>query len=142
MKTTHPGFHKHCVLACVALFTASAANAQETWNYKAYIKDRNSGQYFKDKFTTATVSVVEKDGKAVFRMIASGRGDPCISTGDLPAEVERGAEDLTVTVTPTLAGCEPFRYVIKNDGSGGVRLHRRGEKWVSDGFDHDLTPKK
>jgi hypothetical protein len=39
-----------------------------------------------------------------------------------------------------LAGCEPFRHVIKNDGSGGVRYHRKDDRWVSDGFDHGLTP--
>ena len=37
---------------------------------------------------------------------------------------------------------EPFRYIIRNDGSGGTRLHQRKERWVSDGFDHDLTPRK
>jgi hypothetical protein len=135
-------FYSLILLAAAAAFAVTAAQAQETWNYKSYIKDRNSGQYFKDKFVTSTVSVTEKDGKAMFRMITSGKGDPCISAYDLPAEVERSAETTTVTVTPTLAGCEPFRYVIKNDGSGGVRLSRRNEQWVSDGFDHDLTPKK
>ena len=48
----------------------------------------------------------------------------------------------TITVTPSLAGCEPFRYLIKNDGSGGVRQIRRGERWSDDGFDHGLTAKK
>ena len=135
-------FHSLALLAAASSFAVTVAHSQETWNYKSYIKDRASGQYFKDKFVTSTVSVTEKDGKAVFRMITSGKGDPCISAGDLPAEVERSAETTTVTVTPPLAGCEPFRYVVKNDGSGGVRFARRNEQWVPDGFDHDLTPKK
>lgn len=142
MTTKFSRFNSLLLLAGATAFAVTAAWAEETWNYKSYIKDRASGQYSKDKFVTSTVSVTEKDGKAVFRMITSGRGDPCISTGDLPAEVERGAETTKVTVTPTLTGCEPFRYLIKNDGSGGVRLARRGEHWVPDGLDHDLTPKK
>ncbi len=121
----------------------SLAQAQvQTWNYKSYMKDPVSGQYSKERFRTSTVKVEEKDGKATFRMITSGRGDLCISAGDLPAEVQRTPETTTVTVTPPLAGCEPFRYVIKNDGSGGVRLVRKEERWVPDGFDHDLTPAK
>ena len=110
--------------------------------YKSYIKDRVSGQYTKDRFLTSTIHVEEKDGKATFRMISAGKGDPCISQSDLPAEVQREADTTTITVTPPLAGCEPFRYIIQNDGSGGVRQHRRGERWSNDGFDHGLTPVK
>jgi hypothetical protein len=42
----------------------------------------------------------------------------------------------------TLSGCEQIRYVIRNDGSGGQRETKRGDKWVKDGFDHGLTPAK
>lgn len=122
---------------------ASTAFAQtQRWDYKSYQKDKLSGQYSKERFLTATVSITEKDGKASFRMVTPGRGDPCISKSDLPAEVVREAETVTITVTPELAGCEPFRYVIRNDGSGGVRLNRRGEQWKPDGLDHGLTPVK
>jgi hypothetical protein len=114
----------------------------QSWNYKSYQRDKTTGQYNKERFLTSTISLTEQDGKAVFRMITAGRGDPCISRSDLPADVERGADTTTITVTPTMAGCEPFRYVIRNDGSGGMRLHRRGERWTPDGFDHDLTPVK
>jgi hypothetical protein len=88
-------------------------------------------------------SARNSNGRATFRTITSAnRPDPCISAGDLPAEVERSAETLTITVLPPLTGCEPFRYVIRNEGSGGVRLFRRNDEWLPDGFDHDLTPKK
>lgn len=129
-------------LACAALAAAgSAAFAQtQSWEYKSYQKDKLSGQYSKERFLAATVSITEKDGKASFRMVTPGRGDPCISKSDLPAEVVREAATMTITVTPELAGCEPFRYVIRNDGSGGVRMHLRGEQWKPDGFDHGLTP--
>ena len=129
---------------CFALAAAStvALAERQTWDYKSYLKDRISGLYSKDRFVTSTISVDEKDGKTVFRMISPGRGDPCINQAELPAEVQRDAETTTITVNPPLAGCEPFRYVIRNDGSGGVRQHRRDERWVDDGFDHGLTPKK
>lgn len=122
---------------------ATGAWAQtQTWDYKSYQKDRTSGQYSKERFLSSTITLEEKDGKATFRMITSGRGDPCINRSDLPAEVQRTAETLVITVLPPLAGCEPFRYVIRNDGSGGVRQHKREERWVDDGFDHGLTPRK
>lgn len=131
-------------LAAAAALAVTVAHAEEAWNYKSYIKDPYSNTYDKTKFRTSTILLKgEKDGKAMFRMMtAAGRPDPCISASDLPAEVERNAETLTITVLPPLAGCEPFRYVIKNDGSGGIRLFRKGDQWVPDGFDHDLTPKK
>ncbi len=126
----------------LALWPALAAAQTQTWDYKSYPKDRVSGQYSKDRFITTTISLEEKDGKASFRMVTSGRGDPCINRSELPAEVLRTAETLTITVRPPLSGCTPFRYVIRNDGSGGVRQHPRGDGWVDDGFDHGLTPTK
>ena len=142
MNHRHPVAILLTALACLAA-TANVAWAQkQRWEYKSYLKDPVSGQYSKERFQSSTVSVEEKDGKAIFRMITSGRGDPCISRTELPAEVQRDEQTTTVTVLPPMAGCEPFRYVIRNDGSGGVRLHLRNEKWVSDGFDHGLTPLK
>jgi hypothetical protein len=134
-------------IAQAAALLAMLANANawaqtQAWDYKSYQKDRVSGQYSKERFLTSTITIVEKEGRATFRMITAGRGDPCISQGDLPAEVERGSDLLTITVTPPLSGCEPFRYVIRTDGSGGDRLIRRNDRWVSDGLDHGLTPKK
>ena len=131
-------------LAVAALsFASTSASAQkQTWDYKSAMKDPVSGQYSKTDFRHSTVTVEEKDGKATFRMITAGRGDPCISQSELPAEVQRDEQITTVTVLPPLAGCEPFRYLIRNDGSGGVRQIRRNERWVNDGFDHGLTPRK
>jgi VCBS repeat-containing protein len=130
------------VLAALATLGSTALAEKQTWDYKSAMKDPVSGQYSKTDFRHSTVTVEEKDGKATFRMITAGRGDPCISQSELPAEVQRDEQLTTVTVTPPLVGCEPFRYLIRNDGSGGVRQVRRNERWVNDGFDHGLTPRK
>lgn len=74
-------------------------------------------------------------------MTNSGRRT-CISRSALPAEVQKTEQTTTITVTPLLADREPFRYVIQNDGSGGVKQYRRGDNWVADKFDHGLTPTK
>ncbi len=127
--------------ALLAACCAAAPALAQTWNYKSYPRDRLSGQYLKDKWTEATISLEEKDGAASFMMITPGRGDPCISNVRLPAEVERTPEVLVLTVKPTLAGCPPFRYRIRTDGSGGVRQNWRNDAWHDDGLDHGLTPK-
>ena len=129
------------LLASTALLAATAHADTQRWNYKSYPRDKLSGQYLKDKFMLATVEVEEQDGQARFLMTTPGRGDPCISNVRLPAEIEREDGVLVLTVKPTLAGCEPFRYRIRTDGSGGVRQHLRDGTWRSDGLDHDLTPK-
>ena len=54
----------------------------------------------------------------------------------------RSADTLTITVLPTLAGCEPFRYVIRNDGSGGIKQIQHEGQWHNEKFDHGLTPHK
>ncbi len=128
-------------LLCTAALAASSSVAQ-TWNYKAYLKDPRNGQYDATRFRTTTISIEEKDGQWSFRMTNSGKGDPCISRSALPAEVQKTEQTTTITVTPLLADCEPFRYVIQNDGSGGVKQYRRGDNWVADKFDHGLTPTK
>ena len=40
----------------------------------------------------------------------------------------------------TMAGCEKFRVVIRNDGSGGHREVWHNDKWVKTKWDHGLTP--
>lgn len=137
--------HLHIVsvaaTAVLALVSTATLAQRQSWHYKSAVKDPVSGQYSKTDFRHATVSIEEKDGKAMFRMVAPGRGDPCINQSDLPAEVQRDDQITTITVLPPMVGCEPFRYLIRNDGSGGVRQIRRNERWVNDGFDHGLTPK-
>ena len=130
-----------CVLVCAGALVAPFANAQ-TWDYKAYQKDPRNGQYDATRFRTTTISIEEKDGQWSFRMTNPGKGDPCISRGALPAEVQKSDQATVITVTPPLADCKAFRYVIQNDGSGGVKQYQHGDKWVADKFDHGLTPTK
>src|SRR5664279_1556472 len=118
------------------LFTTSAQ--AQTWEYKSYKKDRG-GQWDRERFNLGAVTLEEKDGKAFFRVIA-GNQDACLR-GEVPALVTK--TDATTTIELELIpGCDPTRYVIRNDGSGGIREIKRNERWVNDTFDHGLTPKK
>ncbi len=116
-----------------------ASALAQSWEYKSYKRDRG-GQWDRNNFTTGTIKLEESDGKATFRMIA-GSVDACLR-GELPATVTK--TDTTTIIEPqqALAGCESFRYVIRNDGSGGRREVKRGDAWVNDTFDHGLTPAK
>lgn len=119
------------------LCCAASLAAAQTWEYKSF-KKTMGGQYNKENYVTGTVSVAEKDGKAVFSVNA-GSVDACLR-GEIPAVVTK--TDATTIVEPqiTLAGCEKFRYVIRNDGSGGSKEVWRGEAWKDTGWDHGLKP--
>ena len=129
----------HLTITLATLLACASAQAQ-TWEYKSYKKQGMGGQYNKDVFVAGTISVEEKDGKAFFSM-NSGAVDACLR-GSIPAVVTKTDETTIIEPQITLSGCEQFRYVIRNDGSGGIREHLRGDKWVNDKFDHALTPKK
>ena len=121
---------------CGLLFTA-AVQAQ-TWEYKSYKRDRG-GQWDRERFNLGAVTLEERDGKGYFRVIAGGQ-DACLRS-EVPAIVTR--TDATTTIELELiTGCDPTRYVIRNDGSGGIREVKRNERWVNDTFDHGLTLKK
>ena len=96
------------------------------------------GQYGKDRFSVGNISLQEKGGQALFTMTA-GTVDACLR-GGIPATVTKSDETTVIELQTALAGCDKVRYVIRNDGSGGNREHLRGDKWVNDKFDHDLTP--
>ena len=125
--------------SAVALGMACAAAQAQTWDYKAYKKTR-TGQFHKDEFTMGTIALEEKDGKAFFRQNA-GRVDACLR-GDVAAVVTRTEATTTIELQQPLAGCEAIRYVIRNDGSGGDREVRQGDRWARDAWDHGLTPAK
>lgn len=127
---------------CALAFGLGAAHAQTTqsWNYKSYKKGGAGGQYDENRYVAGTISIEEKDGKHWFRMVA-GATDVCYR-GALPVKVTRSDATTTIEVEQAVSGCEEFRYVIRNDGSGGTKETRRGERWAKSRFDHDLTPVK
>lgn len=121
----------------LALGVFATTVGAQTWEYKSYKKPRG-GQYDETKYVAGTISVEEKDGKSYFRMNAGGL-DVCYR-GALPAVVTKTAETTVVEVEQAVSGCEQFRYTIRNDGSGGIKEVRHGERWVKSRFDHGLTP--
>jgi len=125
-------------LAVSAMLFCTPASAQ-TWEYKSYKKSLG-GQYTKENFVVGSISLQEKDGKATFYTNA-GVMDAC-RRAEVPAQVTRTDAEITIEPEISLAGCEKFRLVIRNDGSGGRREVWRGDKWVDTKWDHGLTPKK
>lgn len=121
----------------VTLALAAGASAQ-TWDYKATRK-AGRGQA-SGEVVHATVTLEQRDGKEWFRMV--GGPDTACLRSEWPASVTR--TDLTTTIEPQIgvAGCEPFRLVIRNDGSGGDREIRKGDEWKPARSDHGLTPVK
>ncbi len=112
-------------------FTALSSAVAQTWNYQAY----------NDKGPTAMghITLQEKGGKYTFQLFA-GLLDQC-QQSSMPATVEQ--TDTTITVTPVfhMAGCGAVRYVMKKDGTGGVRETKSGDQWRADRRDRVLTLK-
>ena len=120
--------------------SAGVALAQATaWDYKSYRKSKGGG-YDKDNFVVAKIAVTEKDGQTWFRMMAPNQS-VCYGN-DLPATITRTPETTLIEVSRVIPGCEEFRYTIQNDGSGGMKETKTGERWVKSRFDHGLTPAK
>jgi outer membrane protein assembly factor BamB len=125
--------------ACLLALGAASAGAQ-TWEYKSYKKSGAGGTYDKDRFVTGTIAVEEKDGKHFFRMNA-GALDACYR-GEVPVTLAKTDATTTIESQMTMAGCDDFRYVIRNDGSGGTKYNKRGDRWAKSPMDHGLTPAK
>jgi len=120
-------------MAVAVLTSLAAHNADaQSWKYQSYYNGRPSAPGY--------ITLDEKDGKAVFRMVA-GYLSTCYQ-GDLDATVTKTESDTIITVAPRLHGCDDTRFVIKNDGTGGRRETKKSSKWVWDGFERGLTLKK
>lgn len=115
------------ITGSIVLTTASA----QTWNYNV---NTEGGA------TLGYITLQQEDAKPVLRMF--GRLNNCWGRQALKADVAKTAAHTTITVEPAMFGCEEIRFVIKNDGTGGVRQVRRGGEWVDDGVDRGLTLRK
>ena len=58
---------------------------------------------------------------------------------DLKATVEQSESTIIITPIPRVMGCDEVRYIIKADGTGGIREVKNGDNWVPDGIDRKLT---
>ena len=112
--------------AAAGLLALAAQAETQHWNYKSYLRTKTSGQYSKDHFRLSTISLEEKDGKAIFRIDVLQPRRPASATATRPAGVERSAETTIIVVKPP-AG-RPFRF-IRNDGTGGMRYNLREDRW-------------
>lgn len=127
--------------ALAALLAPRPAHADEqVWNYKSYKKARSGGSYDANNFVAGTLTLEEKGGQASVT-ISAGFIETCYA-GALPATVTRTDTQTVIEVPPKMPGCEHYRYVIRNDGSGGTRELKRGDGWVAARLDNDLTAKK
>lgn len=124
------------LIAFVGLLGVGAATAQ-SWEYRSY--KPTHGVWDKNDFVVGTVTLQESEGKATLR-ISAGKLDACYR-GILPANVTRTETTTTIEIVQPVPGCDQFRYIIRNDGSGGIKETKSGERWVKQ-FDPGLTPVK
>lgn len=113
--------------------TASSATSTfpQSWNYKLYTQT--------GVMTLGWITVEQKDGSSSFRM--SGPNNSVCVRGTVKAMVEKNGITTVITPVPPVPDCA-VRYIVKNDGTGGIRETKVGDAWVPDGLDRDLTPKR
>jgi hypothetical protein len=120
------------VLACSSCGTTGT----QSWNYQTYDSVRIG-------WTEIGYIVLEQRGAEYnFGMVAPGLG-PCYSA-TVRASVERTDATTTITPEPRRADCGQYRFVIKNDGSGGFRQNWDGTTWRNErvGVERLLTPRQ
>ena len=121
----------------VAEKTAAAPSVprsgSQSWEYEEYY---GSGKPSASGYITVTYI----GERAVWREFA-GRLVWCIDR-ERDATVTKTEALTTITILSDTQGCQDFRIVIRNDGTGGRREIRKGLDWVWDGLDRRLTPRK
>jgi len=104
-----------------------------SWDYQVF----NNGQ----PTIRGYVTLDQKNGKAVLLFAAGVNFDVCQS-GNLDATVVETEATTTITALRDMRGCQQFRLLIRNNGTGGRRETWNGTKWVGERFDRGLTPRK
>ena len=94
----------------------TAPISSQSRNYKTYSTD--------GRMTLAWITVEPKDGGFSFRMVGSFLAT-CVRTA-LKTTFEKNEATTIITPVPITPDCLA-RYVIKNDGTGGVRETKVGD---------------
>lgn len=114
----------------IAAMTPIGAQAQK-WNFQPYAQGKPTSPGY--------ILLEESGGEYRFQLVASNL-DSCYRS-PMKASVEKTSASLTVTPIFPFRGCGEVRYIIRNDGTGGVRQFKVGEEWKSDGLDRGLSLK-
>lgn len=64
--------------------------------------------------------------------------NPCLRQ-ELETTITETETTTTIVAIPVVRGCAEYRFVIRNDGTGGQRFVKNGSDWVWDGLDRVLT---
>lgn len=131
---------KEAAVKAAALASASVPQKVRpmSWMYVTEFR-HNDGVGVAD----GVMSIEEVHGKAILKFAignSSWQRFAGICFRGVGATVVYTKTTTTIKAKPDMRGCDEFRFVIKNDGTGGQQFVQRGGEWVSDGFDHRLTP--
>jgi|SRR5450631_192772 hypothetical protein len=122
----------------VAGLLASALASAESWDYRTYAP--GSASRLGGASAPGYLTLQEKAGESRINIVAPNL-NACYES-ELQASVERTDQSIVITVMPRFPSCEEVRFVIKADGTGGVRQVKRGGAWADDGTERGLTIRK
>ena len=134
-----------CALLSVSVLFASVAVAAPVgeWNYKLVPNGVAANNYanLNPAFRRAKVQLFQDGNAHTMRMQGTGV-DECF-TRESPTLVEKTADTTTMTPQFAMRSCPRVRFVVKNDGSGGMVMvnvgKRNAEQWADDENDYGLT---
>ncbi len=119
-----------CGLALAAC-AAGCATSTQSWNYRTYDFVPTSPS------ETGYIVLTRSGDEYTLRMIAPGLSSCYVAP--LRASVQVTEATTVVTPEPRHAHCERFRFVIRNDGTGGVRQDWNGTTWRTERRERLLT---
>ena len=123
------------LLSIMCLGAMSMPALAQTWVYQTY---DGAG-----KMTApGNITLTDKGGgEYSFKMVAANL-DQCWHS-NVKATVEKTDATTVIETIPPYQGCNPVRFVIKNDGSGGERQNKtQNGAWRADGRDRGITLKQ
>jgi hypothetical protein len=123
------------IFLCASIMIAATFSSATTteWNYMSY--NVNSGAIADPGY----LSLEESDKGATLKIFVPTLVK-CFSQ-TLDAVVQRTDKSITITTTAAIHGCDQNRFILKVDGTGGIRQTKVNDKWVTDKRDRLLTIK-
>lgn len=122
-------------LLALAAFSSVGAHAGRVWNFTGY-SSMSGAPVLGGEFNLGDV---DQDGNARVS-IFMGRSMMTCVRGRVLAKVEETAAATVVTVPAGMVGCDPTRYTILKDGSGGYSETFVNNEW-QDKKNREMTPK-
>lgn len=132
-----PKSTQYLAIAALMAITAGCANLDTRVSAYGYTVYGQLGE----KVGAGRLELTETAGQASVRITTDQvKVSPCLQAR-LNAHVWRDETTTTIITEPASGVCEPYMYVIRNDGGGGKQYTQVLGAWAQETLNQDLTPR-